>query len=99
MSAGSPGANSVPETVRASAVAHVGRPALELALLAALERMSGFKIVPSPTTHPADPGERVIDATGRRAVSATRITGLAKPWIARVLGRISTYHSSDFGLV
>src|SRR5205823_3752494 len=36
--------DAVPETVRASAVAHVERPALELALLAALERMSGFKI-------------------------------------------------------
>jgi hypothetical protein len=87
--------DSVPETVRASAVAHVERPALELALLAALERMSGFKIVASPTTHPADPGERVIDATGRRAVSATRTTGLAKPWIARVFSRYGVFDKAD----
>ena len=38
--------DAVSETVRGSAVAHVERPALELALLAALERMSGTKIVP-----------------------------------------------------
>jgi hypothetical protein len=87
--------DAVPETVRGSAVAHVERPALELALLAALERMSGFKIVPSPTTHTADPGERVIDATGRRAVSATRITGLAKPWIARVFSRYGAFDKAD----
>ena len=87
--------DAVPETVRGSAVAHVERPALELALLAALERMSGFKIVPSPTTHPADPGERVIDATGRRAVSATRTTGLAKPWIARVFSRYGVFDKAD----
>jgi hypothetical protein len=83
--------DAVPETVRSSAVAHVERPALELALLAALERMSGFGIVPSPATHRADPGERVIDATGRRTVSATRTTGLAKPWIARVFSRYGVF--------
>ncbi len=83
--------DALPETVRGSAVAHVERPALELALLAALERMSGFKIVPSP----ADPGERVIDATGRRSVSATRTVGLAKPWIARVFCRYGAFDKAD----
>jgi hypothetical protein len=83
--------DAVSEAVRGSAVAHVERPALELALLAALERMSGFKIVPSP----ADPGERVIDATGRRSVSATRTTGLAKPWVARVFCRYGVFDKAD----
>jgi 2-polyprenyl-6-methoxyphenol hydroxylase-like FAD-dependent oxidoreductase len=87
--------DAVPETVRGSAVAHVERPALELALLAALERTSGFKIIPSPAAHPTDPGERVVDATGRRAVSATRTTGLAKPWIARVFSRHGVFDKAD----
>src|SRR6202011_4700863 len=94
--------DAVPETVRGSAVAHVERPALELALLAALERTSGFKIVPSPPAHPTAPaahppgaGERGVDARGRRAVSATRTTGLAKPWIARVFSRHGVFDKAD----
>ena len=54
-----------------------------------------MKIVLSPTVHPADPGECVIDATGRRAVSATRTTGLAKPWIARVFSRHGVFDKAD----
>ena len=52
MSVTSPGPMRTPETVHSSAVAHVERPALELALLAALERMSGIRIVPSPAFVP-----------------------------------------------
>ena len=33
----------------------------------------------------------MIDATGRRAVSTTRTTGLAKPWIARVFSRYGVF--------
>ena len=79
--------NAAPESVRGAAVAHVERPGLELALLAALERMSGSSIAVLRAADPASLAERVIDATGRRAVSATRTIGLGEPWIARVYSR------------
>ena len=76
-----------PETVRGNAMAHIERPALELALLAAVARLSRTTIVTGAAADPIAPGERVIDATGRRAVSATRTVGLPQPWIARVFSR------------
>jgi hypothetical protein len=84
-----------PQTVRGPVVAHVERPALELALLAALERMARCKIVPSSAANSANPSERKIDATGRRAVSATRTIGLAKPWIARVFSQYGVFDAAD----
>jgi hypothetical protein len=73
-----------PETVRGAAMAHVERPALDLALLAAAERVSGVQILQASASDPTEVAARVIDATGRRAVSAGQLTGLADPWIARL---------------
>jgi 2-polyprenyl-6-methoxyphenol hydroxylase-like FAD-dependent oxidoreductase len=79
--------DATPEAVRGAAVAHVERPALELAMLAALERMSTRAVIFKSFSDPANLAERVIDATGRRAVTATRVHGPDEPWIARVFSR------------
>ena len=84
-----------PETVRGNAMAHVERPALELALLAAVARLSRATIVSGTLVEPIGPGERVIDATGRRAMTATRTVGLPQPWIARVFSRRGDFHRDD----
>jgi hypothetical protein len=55
----------------------------------------GLDLKSFPRPPPADPGERVIDATRRRAVSATRTTGLAKPWIARVFSRYGVFDKAQ----
>ena len=57
---------ATPEPVHGAAMAHIQRPALELALLAAVERMSGIRILPGSPSYLTDPDERLIDATGRR---------------------------------
>jgi hypothetical protein len=67
---------ATPETVRGAAMAHIQRPALDLALLAAVERMSGIRVLPSSPSYLTDPEERVIDATGCRAFS--RCAGSSK---------------------
>jgi 2-polyprenyl-6-methoxyphenol hydroxylase-like FAD-dependent oxidoreductase len=72
-----------PETVEGRAVAHIERPALELALLAALERTAAARIIPgTPASVDACEG-RAIDATGRRALSATRLIQPPDPFVAR----------------
>jgi hypothetical protein len=84
-----------PETVRGNAMAHVERPALELALLAAMERLSRVTIVAAAVVEPTGLDDRVIDATGRRAVSATRTVGLPQPWIARVFALRGEFDQTD----
>ena len=84
-----------PETVRGNAMAHVERPALELALLAAVTRASRAAIVSAATAEPIGSEERVIDATGRRAASARRTVGLPQPWIARVFSRRGQFDRQD----
>jgi hypothetical protein len=84
-----------PEMVRGKAMAHVERPALELALLAAIERLSAVRILPGSASQLAASDERVIDATGRRAFSSTRITGLREPWIGRVFSLRGQFEKAD----
>jgi 2-polyprenyl-6-methoxyphenol hydroxylase-like FAD-dependent oxidoreductase len=86
---------ATPETVHGAAMAHVERPALELALLAAVERMSGIRILPSSPSYVTDPDERVIDATGRRAFSTKRTVGLGAPWIAHVFSLRGVFEKAD----
>ena len=87
--------DATPETVLGNAVAYVERPALELAMLAALERMSARAIIPASGVDPESLAERVIDATGRRAMTATRVHGPEEPWIARVFSRRGTFDKAD----
>jgi 2-polyprenyl-6-methoxyphenol hydroxylase-like FAD-dependent oxidoreductase len=87
--------SATPDTVLSHSVAHVERPALELAMLAALERMSARAVIPASVTDPANLAERVIDATGRRAVTATRVHGPKEPWIARVFSLRGAFDKAD----
>lgn len=72
-----------PEVVRGRAMAHIERPALEKALLGLVERTPGIEVVGSPGYPTALPPV-IIDATGRRAVSARRIVRPPEARIARV---------------
>lgn len=78
------------EKTLGSPAAHIERPALDLALLDALIASQRVKII--LTRQPLSRASiaelqhrslRLIDATGRRSVSATRRIHPAKPWIAR----------------
>jgi 2-polyprenyl-6-methoxyphenol hydroxylase-like FAD-dependent oxidoreductase len=86
---------ATPETMHGSAMAHIERPALELALLAAVERRSDIRILASSSSHLTDPEERLIDATGRRAFSTQQIVGLAAPWIAHVFSLRGVFEKAD----
>jgi hypothetical protein len=84
-----------PEVVHGNAFAHIERPALELALLAAVERHSRIKILAGSVSRSMTEGERVIDATGRRALSATRTVGPPHPWLARVFFQRGSFDKTD----
>jgi hypothetical protein len=84
-----------PETVEGRAVAHIERPALELALLAALERTSDIRVMLGKPTSTDATGARIIDATGRRALSARWLIQPPDPFVARVFswrGRFDFVH-------
>lgn len=74
-----------------SAAAHVERPALDVALLQALMASQRVDIIVSQQSASVDAvinaarrqDIRLIDATGRRSVSAQRRIHPARPWIAR----------------
>jgi hypothetical protein len=85
---------ATPEIVHGAAMAHIQRPALELALLAAVER-SGIRILPGPPSYLTDSDERLIDATGRRAFSTKQTVGLAAPWIAHVFSLRGVFEKAD----
>jgi hypothetical protein len=87
--------HGTPEPVHGAAMAHIQRPALELALLAAVERMSGIRILPGSPSYLTDPDERLIDATGRRAFSTKQTVGLANPWIAHVFSLRGVFEKTD----
>jgi hypothetical protein len=72
-----------PEIVRGPAVAHVERPALEQALIRAVNRVPGIEMRVLPPSAELPPARLVIDATGRAAVSAQRRIAPPQPWIAR----------------
>ncbi len=80
-----------PEIMDTYPAAHLERPALEHALLALAERHRRIDFVPhdalaswsqaGPTR--AGSGTYIIDASGRRALTATRVHRPRRPWIAR----------------
>jgi hypothetical protein len=96
--------SAAPELTHAPAMVHVERPALDLALLATLGRMDNVAIV-TQRWHPlrAAAGwraRRVIDASGRAAVTAARRVRPARPWVARSfwLDRKSCAAAADFAI-
>jgi 2-polyprenyl-6-methoxyphenol hydroxylase-like FAD-dependent oxidoreductase len=82
---------AAPSAAKAPLTAHVERPALELALLDRLVATGGVPIVRGPCGLPAQGGaagdcwraRMVVDATGRRALTAARRQRPARPWVAR----------------
>jgi hypothetical protein len=84
-----------PEVVHGNAFAHIERPALELALLAAVERHPRIRILAGSVSHARIQDEPVIDATGRRALSAMRTIGLPQPWLARVFSQRGSFDQAD----
>jgi flavin-dependent dehydrogenase len=84
-------ATAAPSASKAPLTAHVERPALELALLDRLVATGGAVVVREFYELSADGGaagdgwsaQTVVDATGRRALTATRRQRPARPWVAR----------------
>jgi flavin-dependent dehydrogenase len=82
---------AAPSASKAPLTAHVERPALELALLDRLVATGGVAVVRGSCGLPAHGGaagdgwraRMVVDATGRRALTATRRQRPARPWVAR----------------
>ena len=82
-----------PHVGRSSPAAHLERPRLELALLAQATRHPRVTVFVSKEWSRADGAfrgdgwraARLIDATGRAAVSAESVTRLPRPWAARTL--------------
>jgi 2-polyprenyl-6-methoxyphenol hydroxylase-like FAD-dependent oxidoreductase len=72
-----------PEPVRGRAMAHIERPALELALLDAIHRRRGIEVAGGSSADLPRSAGVVIDATGRRAQSAGRRERPPEEWIAR----------------
>jgi 2-polyprenyl-6-methoxyphenol hydroxylase-like FAD-dependent oxidoreductase len=71
-----------PEVIRGPATAHIERPALERLLAGLVARTPRIELVTlAPLRAPAT--RLVIDATGRRAISAQRRVHPPEPWLAR----------------
>lgn len=71
-----------PELIRGPATAHVERPALERALAGLVDGMAGIEVTTFPS-FPSPTANTVIDATGRRAISAQHRVHPPEPWTAR----------------
>lgn len=76
---------------RGFAAAHVERPALDLALLGALKASRRVEIITLPPSAVPEAvaglrgeGVRLIDATGRRALTAGKRMHATRPWAARM---------------
>ena len=72
-----------PVVRRTRATAHVMRPELDLALRREVARSPGVTIVHTLDPHALQTAARVIDASGRSAVSAVRHVRPAEPFVAR----------------
>jgi 2-polyprenyl-6-methoxyphenol hydroxylase-like FAD-dependent oxidoreductase len=80
-----------PELVRGRAMAHIERPALELALMDAVRRRPEIHVaVGSAADLPRSAGI-VIDATGRRAYSAERRVRPPEEWIAKTFWSVGNF--------
>ena len=74
-----------PVVLRTRATAHVMRPELDRALRREVERSPAVTIVPTLDHHAWRTAARVIDASGRSAVSALRRVQPAEPFVARTI--------------
>jgi len=74
-----------PVVLRTRATAHVMRPELDRALRREVERSPAVTIVHALDHHALRTAARVIDASGRSAVSALRRVRPAEPFVARTI--------------
>jgi hypothetical protein len=74
-----------PVVRRTRATAHVMRPELDLALRREVARSPAVRVVHMLAPHALKTAARVIDASGRTAVSAVRRIGPAEPFVARTI--------------
>ena len=74
-----------PVVLRTRATAHVMRPELDLALRREVARSPAVTIVHSLDPHVSRTAVRVIDASGRSAISAARRVRPAEPFLARTI--------------
>jgi hypothetical protein len=74
-----------PVVLRTRAMAYVMRPELDLALRREVLRSPAVTIVPTLDPHASRTAARVIDASGRTAVSAVRRVRPTEPFVARTI--------------
>jgi hypothetical protein len=74
-----------PVVLRTRAMAHVMRPELDLALRRKVLRSPAVTIVPTLDPYASRTAARVIDASGRTAVSAVRRVRPTEPFVARII--------------
>lgn len=99
---------ATPETQAGPATAHVERPALELALLRRALATPRLDLIKGRVSaqlveqlgRAARPGCRLLDATGRRAITAAARTQPPRPWGSRGFWVSNGHHELDgtFGL-
>ena len=77
--------NRDPVVLRTRAMAHVMRPELDLALRREVLRSPAVTIVHTLDPHASRTAARVIDASGRTAVSAVRRVRPTEPFVARTI--------------
>jgi hypothetical protein len=74
---------ATPDAVRGAATVHILRPLLEERLLACVRATPAIKVEAATALHALPPARRVLDATGRRALTAERRRSPANQSILR----------------
>jgi flavin-dependent dehydrogenase len=92
-----------PIVTEGASTAHLERPALDIALLAAARRAgcvirSRFRCNGEAIGGLDWTAESFVDATGRAAVSAVRRIRAPKPWVARPFWSPASAHNGGFGI-
>jgi flavin-dependent dehydrogenase len=95
--------SAAPQVSEGASTAHVERPALDLALLAAATRAgcairSDFRLEAGKVRGRGWTAKRLIDATGRCAATASRRIRAPKPWVARIFQAPVDMHDRRFAI-
>lgn len=95
--------SATPQVSEGASTAHVERPALDIALLEAARRAgcairSDFKLDAGEVCGRGWTAKRLIDATGRAAVTASRRFHTSKPWVARSFRAPVGMHHRGFAI-
>ncbi|MHB8268214.1 geranylgeranyl reductase family protein [Bradyrhizobium sp.] len=95
--------SAAPQVSNGAATAHVERPALDVALLEAAMRAgcairSDFRLDAGKLRGRGWTAKRLLDATGRCAVTASRRIHAPKPWVARIFQAPVDMHDRGFAI-